>query len=78
VGKRRLRATTQARLVTEMVRRFCYSTDEQIAARHLGPVNGLDDQGAQYLAQVLLKRARWAWDDTCLPWGNCRFSTTTI
>lgn len=76
VGKRRLKATTQARLVMEMVRRFCYSTDEQVAARHLGPVNGLDDQGAQYLAQVLLGRARWAWDDICSPGGACRSSTT--
>ncbi|GGV20001.1 hypothetical protein GCM10010260_70060 [Streptomyces filipinensis] len=73
VGKRRLRATTQARLVMEMVRRFCYSTDDQVAARHLGPVNGLDDQGAQYLAQVLLKRARWAWDDICSPEGGLPF-----
>ncbi|MFG2577532.1 UvrD-helicase domain-containing protein [Streptomyces sp. NPDC048481] len=73
VGKRRLRATTQARLVMEMVRRFCYSTDEQVAARHLGPVNGLDDQGAQYLAEVLLKRARWAWDDICSPEGTLPF-----
>jgi hypothetical protein len=73
VGKRRLKATTQARLVMEMVRRFCYSTDEQVAARHLGPVNGLDDQGAQYLAQVLLERARWAWDDICSPRGCLPF-----
>ncbi|MER6122999.1 UvrD-helicase domain-containing protein [Streptomyces sp. NPDC001795] len=73
VGKRRLRATTLARLLMEMVRRFCYSTDEQVAARHLGPVNGLDDQGAQYLAQVLLKRARWAWDDICSPEGKLPF-----
>ncbi|MFM9499795.1 UvrD-helicase domain-containing protein [Streptomyces galilaeus] len=73
VGKRRLRATTQARLVMEMVRRFCYSTDEQVAARHLGPVNGLDDQSAQYLAQVLLKRAQWAWEDICSPEGKLPF-----
>ncbi|MGW1364711.1 hypothetical protein ACWCQP_45815 [Streptomyces chartreusis] len=49
VDKKRLRATTLARLVMEMVRRFCYSTDEQVAARHLGAVNGLDDRGVQYL-----------------------------
>ncbi|MFF7048225.1 UvrD-helicase domain-containing protein [Streptomyces griseorubiginosus] len=73
IGKRRLRATTLARLVMEMVRRFCYSTDEEVAARHLGPVNGLDDQGAQYLAQVLLKRARWAWDDIGSPEGKLPF-----
>ncbi|MFJ2607949.1 UvrD-helicase domain-containing protein [Streptomyces sp. NPDC087425] len=73
VGKRRLRATTLARLVMEMVRRFCYSTDEQVAARHLGPVNGLDEQGTQYLAEVLLKRARWAWEDVCSPAGKLPF-----
>ncbi|MEV6726585.1 UvrD-helicase domain-containing protein [Streptomyces xanthochromogenes] len=73
VGKRRLRATTLARLVMEMVRRFCYNTDEEVAARHLGPVNGLDDQGAQYLAEVLLKRARWAWEDICSPAGKLPF-----
>ncbi|MFJ8098553.1 UvrD-helicase domain-containing protein [Streptomyces griseofuscus] len=73
VGKRRLKPTTLARLVMEMVRRFCYSTDEQVAARHLGPVNGLDEQGAQYLAEVLLKRARWAWEDICSPAGNLPF-----
>ncbi|MFF9819017.1 UvrD-helicase domain-containing protein [Streptomyces sp. NPDC014006] len=73
VDKKRLRATTLARLVMEMVRRFCYSTDEQVAARHLGTVNGLDDQGVQYLAEVLLKRARWAWEDICSPDGQLPF-----
>lgn len=73
VGKRRLRATTQARLVMEMVQRFCWSTDEQVAARHLGRVNGLDDAGVQYLAEVLLRRARWAWDDICSPGGVLPF-----
>lgn len=73
VGKRRLRATTKARLVMEMLQRFCWSTDEQVAARHLGRVNGLDDAGVQYLAEVLLRRARWAWDDICSPDGVLPF-----
>ncbi|MGW4049518.1 UvrD-helicase domain-containing protein [Streptomyces sp. NPDC004779] len=73
VGKRRLRATTQARLVMEMVQRFCWSTDEQVAARHLGRVNGLDDAGGQYLAEMLLRRARWAWEDICSPNGVLPF-----
>ncbi|MEU2653717.1 UvrD-helicase domain-containing protein [Streptomyces sp. NPDC007325] len=73
VGRRRLRATTQARLVMEMVQRFCWSTDEQVAARHLGRVNGLDDAGVQYLADVLLRRARWAWEDICSPDGVLPF-----
>ncbi|MET9535741.1 UvrD-helicase domain-containing protein [Streptomyces sp. NPDC006649] len=73
VGKRRLRATTQARLVMEMVQRFCYSTDEQVAARHLGRVNGLDAEGEQYLAKVLLHRAQWAWEDICWSEGKLPF-----
>ncbi|MEU3401992.1 UvrD-helicase domain-containing protein [Streptomyces filamentosus] len=73
VGERRLKATTQARLVMEMVQRYCWSTDEQVAARHLGRVNGLDDAGGQYLAEVLLRRARWAWEDICSPNGVLPF-----
>lgn len=73
VGRRRLKATTQAHLVMEMVRHFCYSTDQQIAARHLGTVNGLDEAGQQYVAQCLLPRARWAWDDICSPHGTLPF-----
>ncbi|GGM13957.1 hypothetical protein GCM10010129_67620 [Streptomyces fumigatiscleroticus] len=73
VGKKRLRTTTQARLVMEMVRHFCYSTDEQVMARHMGRVNGLDAAGEQYLAQVLLSRARWAWEDICSPAGRLPF-----
>ncbi|MFE6891985.1 UvrD-helicase domain-containing protein [Streptomyces sp. NPDC057694] len=73
VGSRRLKPTTLAHQVMEMVRHFCYSTDQQVAARHLGTVNGLDDQGQQFLAQVLLPRARWAWDDICSPNGTLPF-----
>lgn len=49
-----------------------------MAARHLGPVNGLGDQGAQYLAQVLLKRAKWVWDDICSPEGKCPCSAASV
>ncbi|MEU9992854.1 UvrD-helicase domain-containing protein [Streptomyces sp. NPDC048045] len=73
IGGRRLKATTLAHLVMEMVKHFCYSTDEQVAARHLGTVNGLDDHGQQYLARVLLPRARWAWDDICSQNGTLPF-----
>ncbi|MFI7011346.1 UvrD-helicase domain-containing protein [Streptomyces sp. NPDC050145] len=73
VGGRRLKPTTLAHLVMEMVRHFCYSTEEQVAARHLGIVNGLDEAGQQYVAGVLLPRARWAWDDICSPNGTLPF-----
>ncbi|MCY1655559.1 UvrD-helicase domain-containing protein [Streptomyces sp. NPDC052071] len=73
VGSRRLKATTLAHLVMEMVKHFCYSTDEQVTARHLGTVHGLDDAGQQYVVQGLLPRARWAWDDICSPNGTLPF-----
>ncbi|MFI7388677.1 UvrD-helicase domain-containing protein [Streptomyces sp. NPDC049813] len=73
IGGRRLKPTTLAHHVMEMVRHFCYSTDQQVAARHLGTVNGLDDRGRQYLAGVLLPRARRAWDDLCSPTGTLPF-----
>ncbi|MFJ9690464.1 UvrD-helicase domain-containing protein [Streptomyces bacillaris] len=74
VGPRRLKATTLAHLVMEMVKHFCYSTDEQITARHLGTVNGLDDAAQQYVVQGLLPRARWAWDDICSVNGTLPFT----
>ncbi|MFG2662279.1 UvrD-helicase domain-containing protein [Streptomyces sp. NPDC048425] len=73
LGSRRLKPTTLAHQVMEMVRHFCYSTDQQVAARHLGTVNGLDDQSQQFLAGVLLPRARWAWNDVCSPNGTLPF-----
>ncbi|WP_381805331.1 UvrD-helicase domain-containing protein [Streptomyces niveus] len=73
VGGRRLKTTTLAHLVMEMVRHFCYSTEDQVAARHLGTINGLDDHGQQYVARTLLARARWAWDDICSPNGTLPF-----
>lgn len=63
----------QARLVMGMIRRFCYSTDRQVMARHLEPVNGLDQQAQDYVASVLLPYARKAWDDILCVDGNLRF-----
>ncbi|HZM74720.1 MAG TPA: UvrD-helicase domain-containing protein [Candidatus Limnocylindrales bacterium] len=63
----------QARLVMGMIRRFCYSTDRQVMARHLEPVNGLDLQAQDYVAGVLLPYARKAWNDILSVEGNLRF-----
>ncbi|MFJ1803993.1 hypothetical protein [Streptomyces sp. NPDC088180] len=41
-----------------MVKHFCYSTDEQVTARHLGTVSGLDEAAQQYVVQGLLPRVR--------------------
>ncbi|SFX75527.1 UvrD-helicase domain-containing protein (plasmid) [Streptomyces atratus] len=66
-------ATHAARLVMGMVRKFCYTTDRQVMARHMEPVNGLDGPGQDYLARTLLPYAHRAWEDICLPAGRLRF-----
>jgi superfamily I DNA/RNA helicase len=63
----------QARLVMGMIRRFCYSTDVQLMARHMEPVNGLTQAAADHLARILLRYAVRAWDDICAPLGRLRF-----
>src|SRR5690242_792927 len=42
VGSHPIKIEHQARLVMGMIRRFCYSSDRQVMAGHLEPVNGLD------------------------------------
>ena len=63
----------QARLVMGMIRRFCWSTDRQVTARHLEPVNGLDPLAQDHVARELLRYARTAWDDICSLDGRLRF-----
>jgi superfamily I DNA/RNA helicase len=73
VGGRRISVSHQARLTTGMVRRFCYSTDRQVMARHLEHVNGLDGAGQDFLARALLPYAARAWEDICSLSGELRF-----
>lgn len=73
IGSHTVKINHQARLVMEMIRRFCYSTDRQVMARHLEPVNGLDAPAQEYLAKELLPYAAKAWDDIRSPNGNLRF-----
>jgi hypothetical protein len=73
VGTHTVKVNHQARLVSEMIRRFCYSTDRQVLARHLEPVNGLDAAGQEYLGRTLLPYATKAWDDITATDGNLRF-----
>ncbi|WP_310728292.1 UvrD-helicase domain-containing protein [Streptomyces sp. N2A] len=73
INSRRIKVPHQARLVMGMVRRFCYTTDRQVTARHLETVNGLDLQGQEYLARTLLPYAEAAWKDICSPTGRLRF-----
>ncbi|WP_432079350.1 UvrD-helicase domain-containing protein [Streptomyces sp. YPW6] len=73
VGSRQIKVTHAARLVMGMVRKFCYTTDRQVMARHMEPVNGLDGPGQDYLARTLLPYAHRAWQDICSPAGRLRF-----
>lgn len=63
----------QARLAMNMVRRFCYSNDPEPMSRHMEPVNGLDAGATNYLAALMLRYARKAWDDLRSPAGKLRF-----
>ncbi|MFK4214037.1 UvrD-helicase domain-containing protein [Streptomyces sp. NPDC030920] len=73
VNSRQIKITHAARLVMGMVRKFCYTTDRQVMARHMEPVNGLDGPGQDYLARTLLPYAHRAWEDICSPEGRLRF-----
>ncbi|MFI0979444.1 UvrD-helicase domain-containing protein [Streptomyces sp. NPDC021093] len=73
IGAQRITVNHQARLVMGMIRKFCYSTDRQVVARHAEWVNGLDSSGQDYLARHLLPYAHQAWDDICSPTGKLRF-----
>ncbi|MEU6151502.1 ATP-dependent helicase [Actinosynnema sp. NPDC047251] len=73
VGKHFIKINHQARLVMGMIRRFCYSTDKQVMARHLETVTGLDNVGQEYLARTLLPYATRAWEDIRSDRGTLRF-----
>lgn len=73
VNSRRIKVGHQARLVMGMIRRFCYTTDRQVMARHMEWVNGLDDQAQEFVARALLPYARRAWQDICSAAGRLRF-----
>ncbi|MCD0451756.1 ATP-dependent helicase [Actinocorallia sp. API 0066] len=72
-GEKKITVSHQARLVMGMIRRYCYSTDQQVTARHMEPVNGLDGEAQAYLAHHLLRFAVKAWDDLRSRDGRLRF-----
>jgi hypothetical protein len=73
IDDRVVKVKHQARLVMGMIRRFCYTSDRQVMARHMEPVNGLDAVGQDYLARILLPCAVRAWEDICSGDGTLRF-----
>jgi superfamily I DNA/RNA helicase len=73
VNSTRITVAHQARLVMGMVRRFCYTTDSELMARHLERINGLDNAGQDFVARELLPYALRAWQDVQNPRGQLRF-----
>jgi hypothetical protein len=63
----------QARLVMEMVARYCRTADVEVSARHTTRVNGLDPGAQDRLSQFLLPYARRAWEDICSLDGVLKF-----
>ncbi|MEY9906098.1 hypothetical protein ABIA35_002315 [Catenulispora sp. MAP12-49] len=63
----------QARLVMEMVARYCRTADPEVSARHMARVNGLDPAAQDRLSQQLLPYARQAWEDICALDGVLKF-----
>ena len=62
-----------ARIAIETVRAFCYSADDDIAARHVPAQNGIGGADHTNLAAAVLPYARRAWSDLCDPGGLLRF-----
>jgi hypothetical protein len=73
IDSRVVKVNHQARLAMGMIRRFCYTSDRQVMARHMERVNGLDAPGQDYLARALLPYAVRAWEDICSARGTLRF-----
>jgi len=62
-GATQITQAHQARLVMEMVARYCRTSDLEPAARHMPRVNGLDPRAHEHLSRYLLPYARRAWED---------------
>lgn len=73
VGYYQISRIQQARMAMDMVRRFCFSGDSVLAAKHMEPVNGLSYREASYVADELLEYAVRAWEDIRSPAGKLRF-----
>lgn len=63
----------QARLVMEMVARYCRTADLELSARHLPRVNGLEPRTQDQLSRHLPPYARHAWADICSLEGVLKF-----
>jgi AAA domain/UvrD-like helicase C-terminal domain len=72
-GPDRITPAHQARLVTGMIRGFCFSSATEVQARHLEAINGLSQPEQGEVAALLLPYAAKAWEDLSSPSGKLRF-----
>ncbi|MGW0315410.1 UvrD-helicase domain-containing protein [Streptomyces flavidovirens] len=70
LGERVLTNRALSYTVFETVKRFCFSADREIRARHVPRVRGLPDELRPQLANIVLPYARRAWQDLQNPDGG--------
>lgn len=61
------------RMVSDMVRKFTYSADDELGIKHVAPVPGFTDAEMKALSRYLLPYARQAWADITNTDGKLRF-----
>ena len=64
-----------ARLAVHTVDRYCHSADDDLTARHVPLINGLEDRAVRAdLARAIVPLAQRAWKDLTAPDGQLRFT----
>jgi hypothetical protein len=72
-GASQITQAHQAKLVMEMVARYCRTADLELSARHMPRVNGLEPRTQDQLSRYLLPYAHRAWADICSLDGVLKF-----
>lgn len=68
--RRPLQPPAQIGLAKETLKRWCWSADDQIAARHVPPLEGVEPSVARAIAPHLVKLAERLWADATAPGGQ--------
>lgn len=72
-GRKSISSWKIASLAVQTVRRFCYSSDDEVKAWHVPRVEGIVDDYEKALRDVVLPFAREVWADLQKPDGFARF-----
>ena len=68
--RRPLQPPAQIGLAKETLKRWCWSADDQIAARHVPPLEGVEPSVVRVIAPHLVKLAERLWADATAPGGQ--------